>query len=138
MDRGRGSPAQHGCPGAVTEPNNFACCDPACGHQAMVHKSGKCGWANCQCEGLMVGLSKRELEILLAMARGLMEKEIAAELGIATATVSAHKLNMFHKTGAQSARELVFGALRSGIIKLEDLPQLKARVATGFRAEMSK
>ena len=128
MDRRRGSPAQYEQSGAVTEPSDFICCDPACGHQAIVHKDRKCSWRNCQCEGLLVGLSKREMEVLLAMARGSTDKEIAETLNLSLSTVFAHKYNMFHKTGAQSTRELILGALRSGIIKLEDLPVLKARV----------
>jgi DNA-binding CsgD family transcriptional regulator len=52
------------------------------------------------------GLSPRECEMILLIARGLPNKGIAAELGISPATVRTHIYNLFQKVGARSRIEL--------------------------------
>ncbi len=54
-----------------------------------------------------LGLSARESEISLLIARGLTNKEIAADLGISPATVRTHIYNLYQKAGARSRVELL-------------------------------
>jgi DNA-binding CsgD family transcriptional regulator len=54
-----------------------------------------------------LGLSAREAEMALMIARGLANKEIAAELGISPATVRTHIYNLYRKTNARSRVELL-------------------------------
>ncbi len=53
------------------------------------------------------GLTDREVEIVLLLARGLATKEIAAELSLSTHTVRDHIKSIFHKTDVGSRGELV-------------------------------
>jgi DNA-binding NarL/FixJ family response regulator len=54
-----------------------------------------------------VGLTGREREIMACLHRDLSDKEIAALLGIGTATVHSHMHRMFEKLGASSRSEAV-------------------------------
>jgi signal transduction histidine kinase/DNA-binding NarL/FixJ family response regulator len=47
-------------------------------------------------------LSRRESQIVLHLVRGLRDKEIAAELGLAVSTVSNYLQRIYRKTGTQS------------------------------------
>ncbi len=62
-------------------------------------------------------LSGREREVLRLIAEGLSAKEIAAELGISTKTVEAHRTSLMRKLGARKATELVRYAVRHGLIE---------------------
>jgi len=62
-------------------------------------------------------LSSREREVLQLIAEGLSAKEIAADLGISTKTVEAHRTSVMRKLGARKATELVRYALRHGLIE---------------------
>ncbi|WP_455381258.1 helix-turn-helix transcriptional regulator, partial [Salinispira pacifica] len=53
------------------------------------------------------GLTFRERDIVPLIARGLANKEIAAELGISEATVRTHIYNLFQKVDARSRIELL-------------------------------
>jgi DNA-binding CsgD family transcriptional regulator len=53
-------------------------------------------------------LNARETEIVDLLFKGYSNREIAAELGIATATVKHHLYNIFNKTGADSRTHLLF------------------------------
>jgi DNA-binding CsgD family transcriptional regulator len=52
-------------------------------------------------------LSAREAEMAVMIARGLANKEIAAELNISPATVRTHIYNLYQKVGARSRVELL-------------------------------
>ena len=54
-----------------------------------------------------LGLSARETEMAVMIARGLANKEIAGELGISPATVRTHIYNLYQKAGARSRVELI-------------------------------
>ncbi len=54
-----------------------------------------------------LGLTARERDMALMIARGLANKEIAAELGISPATVRTHIYNLYRKVGARSRVELI-------------------------------
>ncbi|MFW6360675.1 MAG: helix-turn-helix domain-containing protein [Spirochaetota bacterium] len=54
-----------------------------------------------------LGLSAREAEMAVMIARGLANKEIAAELNISPATVRTHIYNLYQKANAGSRVELL-------------------------------
>lgn len=52
-------------------------------------------------------LTRREQEVIALVARGLMNKQIAAEMGVTEITVKVHRGNVMRKMGAKSVAELV-------------------------------
>jgi two-component system, NarL family, nitrate/nitrite response regulator NarL len=62
------------------------------------------------------GLSDREREVLVRLARGLSSKEIAGELDISTRTVESHRANLMRKLGVKSVALLTQVAIREGIV----------------------
>ena len=65
-------------------------------------------------------LSAREREVLLYVARGLGNKEIARALGRSAETVKAHLESVFQKLGARDRTHAVTLALQRGIIHLDE------------------
>ena len=61
-----------------------------------------------------VPLTERESQVLLRVARGFSNKEIAAQLDISVKTVETHKLRSMGKLGLKSRAEVVQLALRRG------------------------
>jgi two-component system response regulator DctR len=51
-------------------------------------------------------LSEREAEVMALILRGLLNKQIAEELGIAVRTVEVHRARVLQKTGARNSVEL--------------------------------
>jgi DNA-binding NarL/FixJ family response regulator len=71
------------------------------------------------------GLCRRELEVLGLAAKGLGNKEIAAELVISERTVQTHLVNIFRKLRVSSRTAAVFTALKEGWLTLDDLPSME-------------
>lgn len=65
-------------------------------------------------------LSAREREVLLYVARGLSNKEIARAIGRSAETVKAHLESVFQKLGARDRTQAVTLALQRGIIHLDE------------------
>lgn len=63
-------------------------------------------------------LSVRELEVLRLVARGLGNKEIAAELGVTTHTVKYHLAAVLEKLNVRSRTEAVSLGVRKGLVPL--------------------
>lgn len=59
-------------------------------------------------------LSDREKEVLILLAWGYSNKEIAAELGLSVKTVETYKMRIGEKLGLRSRTEMVQYALRQG------------------------
>lgn len=66
-------------------------------------------------------LSERERDVLILVARGLTNKEIASELNISPHTVISHRKNIVHKTGIRSVAGLTVYAVLNKLIDSEQL-----------------
>jgi DNA-binding NarL/FixJ family response regulator len=51
---------------------------------------------------LPAGLTERELEVLLVLARGASNQQIATDLGISAKTVGHHVQHVYQKAGVRS------------------------------------
>ena len=65
-------------------------------------------------------LTKRQLQVLALVARGLTNQMVAEELGLSTRTVDRHLENMMLRLEMNSRVELVSHALQEGLIELKD------------------
>jgi DNA-binding NarL/FixJ family response regulator len=63
-------------------------------------------------------LSNREREILALLADGLVNKQIAARLGISTNTVKTHLELLFDKLGVTTRAEAVATGVKRGLLLL--------------------
>ena len=68
-----------------------------------------------------VDLSKREIDVLVAVAKGMMNKEIADLMNISIHTVISHRKNITRKTGIKSVSGLTVYALLNNLINEDDL-----------------
>ena len=67
------------------------------------------------------GLSDRELEILLLVARGMGNQQIASSLHLSEATVKRHLANIYPKIGVSSRGEAVSKALKEEWITTREI-----------------
>ena len=68
-----------------------------------------------------VELSKREIDVLVAVAKGMMNKEIADLMNISIHTVISHRKNITRKTGIKSVSGLTVYALLNNLIDENEL-----------------
>jgi len=94
--------------------NNYkACISCIGGTQTHVHlevikqHSPKCSMAN---------FSKREMEIIRLIAKGLSSQKIADVLYISAHTVKKHRVNITQKSGVKSSSELVAKCMNEGLM----------------------
>lgn len=71
-------------------------------------------------------LSQRELDVLRLLARGLANKEISRDLGIAEKTVKTHVSSIFGELGVQSGTQAALYAGRVGVVPVSQLGAEKA------------
>lgn len=67
---------------------------------------------------LATALTPRELDVLRALDRGLLNKQIAFELGLSESTVKMHRSSAFRKLRASSPADLVRKVRDLGIFRL--------------------
>ncbi len=65
-------------------------------------------------------LTPRELDVVRRIGRGMANKIIAADLGIAEETVKQHVSSVLHKLGANDRAQAVTEAMRRGWITLDE------------------
>jgi len=73
--------------------------------------------ANAQMRASFESLTPREREVMAFVTTGLMNKQIAAEMGLAEITVKLHRGNLMRKMNAQSVAELARMAQILGIAR---------------------
>lgn len=61
-------------------------------------------------------ITKREMEILNLLSRGMSSNEIAAKLFISHHTVDFHRRQLMQKTGSKNIADLIGNAFRFGIL----------------------
>lgn len=66
-------------------------------------------------------LSERERDVLILVAKGLANKEIADELNISIHTVMSHRKNIAHKTGIKSVAGLTVYALLNNMLEASEV-----------------
>jgi NarL family two-component system response regulator LiaR len=66
-------------------------------------------------------LSPREIEILRLAARGMTNRDIAAEVGLSIRTVKGYLIAIFSKLHVASRTEAVTSALQMGVLSIDDL-----------------
>jgi DNA-binding NarL/FixJ family response regulator len=71
-------------------------------------------------ERLLAQLSPREIDILHLLARGLSNKEIAAELGVVEGTVKIHITSIFNKLSVSDRTQALIEAVKRGIVQIDD------------------
>ena len=98
--------------------------------EQQVNELGLERWLDAQTEGAMRmysdpgepfhPLSKREMEVLSLVTRGLSNKEIAASLGISHQTVKNHVTAILRKLGVEDRTQAAIYALRRGWVRLHE------------------
>ncbi len=73
-------------------------------------------------------LSERELQILLLVAQGLSNRQIAGQLDISDNTVKVHVRNIFVKINVASRTEASLYAVRHGLLIVENQPVAPAPI----------
>lgn len=66
-------------------------------------------------------LSERERDVLILVAKGMANKEIADRLNISIHTVMSHRKNITHKTGIKSVAGLTVYALLNNLLDQSDV-----------------
>ncbi|WP_371395909.1 LuxR C-terminal-related transcriptional regulator [Fretibacter rubidus] len=61
-------------------------------------------------------LSKREIEVLRALAQGKSNKEIALDFGVSPKTINTHRTNLLRKMNVNSTAALLVSAIKAGIL----------------------
>jgi DNA-binding NarL/FixJ family response regulator len=70
-------------------------------------------------ERVLAQLSPREMEVLKLVAKGLSNKEIAAQLGLVVGTVKIHVANIFSKLSVSDRTQALVTAVKRGIIDID-------------------
>jgi DNA-binding NarL/FixJ family response regulator len=65
---------------------------------------------------LPAGLTRREADVLVLLARARSNPEIAAELSISRKTVSSHLEHIYTKLGVTTRTEAALFAMRHGLV----------------------
>jgi DNA-binding NarL/FixJ family response regulator len=66
-------------------------------------------------------LTRREQQVLTLVARGLTNREVARELGIAEKTASVHVSNLLAKLGLASRTQAALYAAQAGLVRFADV-----------------
>ena len=72
---------------------------------------------------LLAKLTPREFDVLRLMIAGLLNKQIAAELGIKLRTIKTHRARVMQKMGVVSVADLVRLAQKGGVVPVPHRPK---------------
>ena len=72
------------------------------------------------------GLSERELEVLLVLARGASNREIAGQLGISPKTVGHHVQHVYRKAGVHSRAAATLWAVEHRLVRTRNFGRRSA------------
>jgi DNA-binding CsgD family transcriptional regulator len=86
------------------------------GHKGGHPQGGKHAAAH---GGMRHDLSPREIEVLVLVARGFINKEIADRLNISLTTVISHRKNITDKLGIKSVAALTVYAVMRGYVEVD-------------------
>ena len=83
----------------------------------VLHQFQELYWRS-EAESFLSPLTPRETEILNYIAKGYLNKQIAAELGISEQTIKNHVTSILRKLNANARTEAVVVAIKQGLISL--------------------
>jgi len=83
----------------------------------VLHQFQELYWRS-EAEPFLSPLTPRETEILDYIAKGFLNKQIAAELGISEQTIKNHVTSILRKLNANARTEAVVVAIKQGLISL--------------------
>src|SRR4051794_2352931 len=122
---------------AMREPRPYRAARPAGEAAAELRREVRCGRLESEAVEAVLGaaghrvvrrregpagLTLREVEVLRLLARGLSNKQIAAELVISAKTVGNHVEHIYVKIGASSRAAASLFAMRHGLLPEEQFP----------------
>ena len=93
-------------------------------HPAIIAKIMKYGSGSRAEASAQLGedkLSVREMEVLRLAARGMSNKDIAADLFLSVRTIKAHLGSIFNKLGVASRTEAIVKGVREGWLTIDNL-----------------
>jgi DNA-binding CsgD family transcriptional regulator len=67
------------------------------------------------------GLSSREVEVAILLAKGFINKEIADRLNISVTTVITHRKNIMEKLRARSLADIIIYVVMNGLVDVGEL-----------------
>jgi DNA-binding NarL/FixJ family response regulator len=82
----------------------------------MFTKLSNFEWSQTEAENVS-NLTKREHEVLILIAEGLTNNEIANKLFTSRRTIEGHRQSLIEKTGVSNSAALIMHAVRKGIIR---------------------
>ena len=79
------------------------------------------------------GLTEREREVLSALCKGRLNKQIASDLGIVEQTVKFHRARIMERMGAATVAELMYQAARLALLSQEPASDSASTVGSTLR-----
>lgn len=103
---------------ALAGAHGFVLKDAACDELIHAIRDSASGPIKKACTPSVVNfdLSHREKEVLQGLARGMISKEIAGQLGVGTKTVETYRERLMQKTGSRNIAELIRLAYELGML----------------------
>jgi DNA-binding NarL/FixJ family response regulator len=85
----------------------------------LVHMAGEHREAERELKLILARLTRREREVLMALAEGLSDREIAQRLFVTKDTVHSHMVNLLGKLGVESRMQALIFAVKNGLVSLD-------------------
>lgn len=89
------------------------------GHPQMGNVKGQ--KSNEKSPSAWAGLSAREVEVAILLAKGHINKEIADQLNISLTTVITHRKNIMEKLHARSLADIILYVVMNGLVDVGEL-----------------